>query len=209
MSTRTEGSGGTEGGGTEGGGESTVRPGLEVSWRLLEVGGVLLAVLGVLAVLFPLATGLSVSVLLGGLLVVGALVHVAHAFRAPGWTGFAWQVLLGIVYAVAGVAMLANPVLGLASLTLIVVAYFVVSGAVELAIGGGIRGQPNWLWMVVSGALSVLLGAVLWLGLLGVGRSVVGLVLGAKLATTGVAMLLVGRGADRTASESGAGEAAG
>jgi len=195
---------------SEGGGESTAgRPGLEESWRLLEVGGVLLAVLGVLAVLFPLATGVSVSVLLGGLLVVGALVHVAHAFRGPGWRGFAWQVLLGVVYAVAGVAMLANPVLGLASLTLIVVAYFIVSGAVELAIGAGIRGQPNWLWMVASGALSVLLGAVLWLGLLGVGRSVVGLVLGVKLVITGVAMLLVGRGADRTADESSTSEVAG
>lgn len=193
----------------DGGGSTTGGPGLEESWRLLEIGGVLLAVLGVLAVLFPLATGLSVSVLLGGLLVVGALIHVAHAFRGPGWRGFAWQVLLGVVYAVAGVAMLANPVLGLASLTLIVVAYFLVSGAVELAIGAGIRGQPNWLWLVATGGLSVLLGAVLWLGLLGVGRSIVGLVLGVKLVTTGLAMLLVGRGADRTAVESESSEATG
>jgi len=187
-----------------GDGSTPQRPGIEESWRLLEIGGVLLAVLGLLAVLFPLATGLSVSVLLGGLLVVGALVHVGHAFRGPGWRGFAWQVLLGTVYAAAGVAMLANPTLGLASLTLLAVAYFPVSGAVELAIGAGIRGQPGWLWMAASGALSVLLGAVLWFGLFGAGRSVLGPLLGVKLATTGLAMVLVGRGADRVAGESGA-----
>ncbi|MCU4800108.1 DUF308 domain-containing protein [Halobacteria archaeon HArc-gm2] len=183
-------------------GEST--PGLETSWRSLEVGGVLMVLLGLLAVLFPFVAGVSISLVLGGLLVVGGVVHVAHAFRARGWTGFAGQVLLAVVYVFAGISLLANPVLGLTTLTLLLIAYFLVSGLVEVAVGLQLRGQPRWTLLLASGLLSLVLGGLLVVGFPSTAAWVVGLYVGVNLIATGVSMVLMGRDVHRAvASVSG------
>lgn len=186
--------------GTAPAGGEPMAPGVESSWRSLEVGGAILAILGVLAILFPFATGVSISVILGALLVVGALVHVAHAFRARGWRGFVGQALLAIVYAIAGISLLANPVVGLTSLTLLLVAYFFVSGIVEVVMGFQVRGEPGWAGLVGSGAIAVALAALLWVGFPGTAAWALGLLLGVNLLTTGISMLWVGRGAHKEAT---------
>lgn len=175
-------------------GSIAMTPGLEASWRSLEVGGAIVALLGILAILFPFATGVSISILLGGLLVVGGFVHVAHAFRARGWKGFGWQAFLALIYAFAGMSLLANPVLGLTTLTLLLVVYFLTSGIVEVAMGLEIRGEPNWAWVAGSGVLSILLGVLLLGGFPGTAAWAVGLLLGVDLLGTGISMVMVGRG---------------
>ena len=172
-------------------------PGLEASWRSLEIAGVIIALLGVLGILFPFVTGVSISLLLGATLVVGSLVHVAHAFRARGWKGFAGQTVLAIVYAFAGLSLLVNPVLGLVTLTLLLIAYLLVSGAVEAAVGLQIRGSPGWGWTVASGALSVILGVLLWLGFPATAAWALGLLFGISLVSTGISMFAIGRGAHK------------
>lgn len=185
-------------------------PGIDTSYRYIEVGGGILVFLGLLAVLFPFVTGVSLSILLGSLLVVGGLVHVAHAFRAPGWGGFTGQVLLALVYAFAGISLLANPVLGLVTLTVLVITYFLVSGIVQAITGFQLRGEPNWVWMVMSGSISILLAVLLWLGLPATAAWAVGLLFGANLVTTGLSMLMLGFGAEQaTTTESGQAEGAG
>ncbi|QLG26487.1 HdeD family acid-resistance protein [Halorarum halophilum] len=168
-------------------------PGLETSWRSLEVGGAIIAVLGLLAILFPFVTGISVSILLGALLVVGGLVHIAHAFRARGWAGFFSQVLLAIVYAFAGVSLLANPVLGLVTLTILLVVYLFLSGIAEVVMGVGFRGNDGWVWVVASGVVSIALAALLWAGFFNVVAWALGFILGVHLLTTGISMIVVAR----------------
>ena len=179
----------------------TGAPDVQDSWRELEIGGVVIALLGVLAILFPFVTGVSLSILLGALLVLGALVHVAHAFRAPGWKGFVGQVLLAIVYAFAGISLLANPVLGLATLTLLLITYLVVSGIVETAVGLRVRDQPAWGWIVLSGVLSIVLGVLLWLGFPSTAAWALGLVVGINLLSTGISMFMLGRGVHKRAKQ--------
>lgn len=191
--------------GTTGGGTIASNPGLETSWRSLEIAGVIIAVLGVLGIFFPFVTGISVSLLLGGLLVVGGLVHIAHAFRARGWKGFIGEAILAIVYTFAGLTLLTNPVLGLTTLTLLLIAYFLLSGVVEAVIGFQIRGDPGWVWSVASGALSLVLGVLLWLGFPGTAAWAIGLLFGINLLSTGLAMFVIARGAHKqvTAGETG------
>jgi len=180
------------------GSEPTVpMPGLEASWRALEIAGAVIALLGVLGILFPFVTGLSISLLLGGLLVVGGLVHIAHAFRARGWKGFAGQALLAVVYTLAGLSLLANPVLGLTTLTLLLIVYFVLSGLVEAVIGLQIRDSSGWAWAVASGVLSVVLGGLLWLGFPGTAAWALGLVFGINLLSTGLSMFVIARNAHK------------
>ena len=180
----------------ESGGRATtqrMRPG-----RTMLAVGVVLSLLGVVAIVFPFVTGVSISIALGALLVVGALFHVAHAFGAGGWRGFALQALLAIIYALAGISLLVNPVLGLATLTLLLVAYFLADGVVEVLLGLRMRGETGSAWFVASGVISVVLAGLLWAGWPSTAAWAVGLLFGISLLSSGLSMVFVGMRADRT-----------
>jgi len=100
-------------------------------------------------------------------------------------------VLLGIVYAFAGISILANPVLGLATLTGLVVVFLVLSGVVELL--WAVVGADTRLWLGLSGIGSLLLAALLFVGFPTSALWAVGVLFGVNLLLTGVAMIVEGR----------------
>jgi len=164
------------------------------------VGGII-AVLGLLAILFPYVTGVSLSLLLGILAIVGGVVHVASAFSAQGWKGFLWQVFLGVVYAGAGIILMANPVLTLASVTILLTAYFLVEGVVEIFMGFRLRPESNWGWVIASGVVSLLLAGLIWVNWPSSAAWAVGLLFGVGLLTNGVSMILVAMGGRNAAQQ--------
>jgi uncharacterized membrane protein HdeD (DUF308 family) len=165
-----------------------------IGGRSATVAGVIIAILGFLAVVFPLITGVSVSVVLGAILVVGALVHASNAFSAGTLGNVLGQVTLAVLYGFAGIAFIANPVVGLATLTLLAIAFFLADGLVEIAWGLRSRGQPGSQWLLASGGVSLLLAGLLWLGFPSSAAWAIGVLLGVNLLVTGVSIVLVGRG---------------
>lgn len=170
-------------------------------WRGMMGAGIVVAVLGVLAILFPFVTGVSLSILLGAALVVGSLVHVAAAFSGKGWTGFVVQGLLAVLYAVAGISLLANPVVGLATLTVLVAAFLFAAGVVEIVMGVRARPEKNWSGLVVSGALALVLAGLVWVNFPASAAWAIGLLFGVKLLTSGLAMVFVAMGGRDAARE--------
>lgn len=156
------------------------------------VGGILLALLGLVALFTPFVTGIALTVLLGAVLVVGALVHVAAAFSAGSAMGVVWQLVLGIIYGFAGISVLTNPIFGLTTLTLLVIAFFVAEGVIQLvwAATGEVGSR---LWFGLSGIITLLLAAFLWAGFPVTAVWAVGVFFGVNLLVTGVAMVMYGR----------------
>ncbi|WP_255198482.1 HdeD family acid-resistance protein [Halorarius litoreus] len=169
--------------------------------RVPIIGGAIIAVLGLLAMVFPFVTGVSLSLLLGGVLVVGALVHVAHAFSPESFWGAVWQVVLAIVYGFAGISLLANPVIGLTTLTLLAIAYLLVNGVVMVGWSLVGRGNDGWIWLLASGVLSVLLAGGLLIGFPSTALWAVGLLFGVNLLVTGVTLVMIGMRARRSTTE--------
>lgn len=163
--------------------------------RAATLAGIVIAVLGVLALVFPFVTGISLAVLLGVVLVVGALVHAAHAFSRGSLGSVLWQVVLAVLYGAAGISFVANPVVGLATLTLLAIGFFVANGLVEVAWGLRNRGRPGALWLLASGGISFLLAGSLWFGFPISAIWGVGVLLGLNLLATGISMIRFGRGA--------------
>ena len=155
------------------------------------VGGVLLALLGLLALFTPFLTGLALSILLGAALVVGALVHVAAAFSAGSAMNVVWQVVLGVVYGAVGIAILANPVLGLTTLTVLIIAFFLAEGILQL--GWAAAGEGSRLWLGLSGVISLLLAGMLLVGFPATALWAVGVLFGVNLLVTGISMAMHGR----------------
>ncbi|WP_336002614.1 HdeD family acid-resistance protein [Halorientalis halophila] len=172
------------------------------------VAGALLAALGILAILAPQLTGITLSLVLGALLVISSLAHVAAAFSAKGWHGSVFGVVLAALYGVAGIALLANPVLGLAALTLLLGVYFLADGLVQLVMGLRVRTNDNWGWLLISGVVSVFLSSLILLGFPSSAAWAVGLLFGVNLLTSGVALAMLGTAA-RAGRETGAGQRVG
>jgi uncharacterized membrane protein HdeD (DUF308 family) len=163
--------------------------------RTLMIVGGLLAVLGIGAILFPLLSSLTVGLFIGGALAIAGVAHVAHAFSASGWRGAVGEILLAVVFLVAGLAMLFNPVLALTSLTLLLVAYFVADGVALLYFAWSLRTERGWVWPAVSGGISFLLAGLLFAGYPATAAWALGLLFGVNLLSTGLSMVVLGRAA--------------
>lgn len=160
-------------------------------WRTLAIAGGVVGLLGLLAIAFPIVTGLSMMVGLGALLVLSGVVHAAHAVTARGWIGSLWQVALAAVSIVAGIVLLANPVVGLVSLTLLLVAYLLADGVAELWMAMRMADQPGRLSIAASGVLSFVLAGLLWAGFPADASWAIGLIVGVSLLVTGLSMGVV------------------
>jgi len=192
----TEETGTDETGTDESGTDVTLSTVVADKRRTLQVIGVLLALLGLLAISFPFVTGISLALLFGAVLIIGGVLHFAHAFSAADWSGSLGQVLVGIIYLGAGMLLMANPVLGLVSLTVLLVAFLAIEGLTLVLLSFTVRNEPNWEWNVFSGLLSLLFAALLWAGLPSTAAWGLALVVGVNLLTTGLGLVFLGRGSE-------------
>ncbi|ADD06246.1 uncharacterized protein Nmag_2690 [Natrialba magadii ATCC 43099] len=164
---------------------------LKRGWRTLAIAGGVVGLIGLLAIVFPLATGISVTLVIGALLVLSGIVHGAHAFTARGWSGSMWQLALGVISVVAGVLVLANPVIGLVTLTLLAIAYLLADGVAELWLSMRMADQPGRMSVAASGVLSLVLAGLLWIGFPADAAWAIGLLVGISLFMTGLSMGIV------------------
>ncbi|KAB1185167.1 MULTISPECIES: HdeD family acid-resistance protein [Haloferax] len=164
---------------------------VQTNWRWLVVAGAVIALIGVLAMFAPFVTGVSLSLLIGLFLIATGILDFVGIFRARRWTGAVWQLILGVVTLAAGVILLLNPVFGLVTLTLLVIAYLLVSGVIQTVMGFRLRGEPNWFLAIVSGVIGILLAVMLWAGFPSTALWAVGLLFGVNLLVNGVSMALL------------------
>lgn len=160
-------------------------------WRTLAIAGGVVALIGVLAVAFPVAASFSIALAIGAMLVVVGIVHGAHAIGTRGWSGRIWQLVLAIVSIVAGLFVLAEPAVGLVSLTILAIAYLLADGVAELWMARRLADQPGRSAIAVSGALSLVLAGMLWVGFPVDAAWAIGLLVGVSLVLTGMSMLAV------------------
>src|SRR5207342_655303 len=80
--------------------------------KRMTVFGVIAIVLGVLAMMAPLLTGISIVFLLGGLVAVSGALRMIWAFRSGSIGRGLWMFAIGSLTLVCGAAMLANPLFG-------------------------------------------------------------------------------------------------
>jgi uncharacterized membrane protein HdeD (DUF308 family) len=131
------------------------------NWGWFLVLGISLVVLGVFAISWSLLTTIASVLLFGWLLVISGVLEVASSIWARRWTGFFLHLLAGVLDVVVGLLIVTHPVAAAAALTLLLAAFFLVSGAYRIATAVALR-FPNWGWALLGGVVTVLLGAMLW-----------------------------------------------
>ena len=154
--------------------------------------GVLLALLGVIAILLPGLATLAIELTLGWLLVLGGafgLIAVISSGRSA--PGFWWNLITAIICILAGLSLLIRPLSGVLTLTIILAAYLLASGVAQIIQAFQYRKEiPSaWTWMLISGVVNLALGLIIVLGLPGTAIWVLGLLVGINLVMTGIAIV--------------------
>jgi len=153
-----------------------------------KIWGWIILIVGILAVLSPLVSGLTVAVMAAVLLVFAGLTRVVHALQGGGfWTG-----LLGVLAVITGLVMLGRPMLGLISLTMVLIVYFLAVGLAEIAVAFQIRPAPGWGFLLFSGIASAVLALLIWNQWPLSGAWAIGVLVGIQLMFSGMTMIAVG-----------------
>jgi len=150
--------------------------------------GILLIVLGVVSILSPAVAGGAVVTVVGLILLVAGVVQILRAFQMAG-SEKALTIALGVIAALAGIAVVLHPILGLAFLTLLLAAYFVAEGIWKIIAGFRYRPAAGWGWLVSSGVLSLILGWLIWSQWPLSGLWAVGVLVGVNLLGTGASLV--------------------
>src|SRR5882762_12025250 len=90
------------------------------------VWGVLLIVFGMVAIGSPLLAAVAVNAVIAWLIVLGGVVHLVLAFHARRAGSLIWRLLVGLAYIFIGGYLLTHPLLGVASLTLLLASLFLI-----------------------------------------------------------------------------------
>lgn len=130
------------------------------SWGWFIALGIALIVLGGVCIFGDVTATLATVLAFGWLLIVGAVVALIQAFQVRTWSGFFLFFLSAVLRGFTGYLLVRYPIAGEYGLTLVLASLFIVGGVFR-AIGAGALQFPQWGWAVVSGIVSVALGAML------------------------------------------------
>jgi uncharacterized membrane protein HdeD (DUF308 family) len=162
-------------------------------WVLFLIEGIVLLILGLLALLAPVVASIAATVVFGWILLLSGVMGLITTFRARHAPGFWWSLVSALVGIVVGAVLLLWPLQGTVSLTAVLIAFLVVEGVVTLLYAlehrGGLSGR--WGWMLASGILDVGLAVLLFLGFPGTAMWALGLLLGLNLLFGGWALILM------------------
>ena len=162
--------------------------------------GVLLLITGVLALIAPLAAGLSVAFFVGMLFIIGGVAQLFLVFRSGSFGRGLVLALLAVLSLVAGVYMVMQPVAALASLTLFLAGYFIASGVIEAIGAFGAKSATGWGWLLFGGIVSIVLGVMIWRQFPLSGAWAIGTLVGVRMIMSGWTLIAVGGAAKRVAT---------
>lgn len=160
-------------------------------WKLYLAEGILLVLLGAVAILIPPLATLAVTILFGWLFLISGVIGLVTTFWMRNAPGFWWALISAALAILAGGWMLAQPVAGALSLTLVLIAFFVIEGVASIFFSLDHRREfsGQWGWMLASGIVDLVLAVMLLMGLPSTAVWALGLLVGINMVFGGVALI--------------------
>ena len=153
-------------------------------WVWLMTLGIVLIVVGTLAIGAPFIASLATALTIGALLLVGGVAQLIGSFWTRDWSGFFLMFLMGVLYIVVGLLFLERPVSALEALTLLLACSLIVSGIFRI-VGSLMSRFPQWGWVLVGGVINLVLGIMIWRQWPVTGLWVIGLFVGIDMIFNG------------------------
>jgi uncharacterized membrane protein HdeD (DUF308 family) len=160
-------------------------------WTTFLIEGIVLLILGAIAIIVPEVATLAVAILLGWLLLISGIVGLISTLRMRSAPGFIWSLISAILGIVVGGILIGWPVGGVISLTILMIVFFLIEGVTSILFALDHRRQLSGRWgiMLLSGIIDILLAAIILAGFPQSSAWVIGLLLGINLVFGGAALI--------------------
>jgi uncharacterized membrane protein HdeD (DUF308 family) len=164
---------------------------LREHWRLFLVEGIILVVLGLAAIVVPPIATLAVELVFGWLFLISGIVGAITTFMMRQAPGFWWSLVSAILAIAVGVMLLLWPLSGVLTLTLVLVAFFIIEGiaSIMFALEHKRELSGRWGWMLASGIIDLILAGVIIAGLPVTAVWALGLLVGINMVLGGTALI--------------------
>ncbi|MBI4725020.1 MAG: HdeD family acid-resistance protein [Rhodomicrobium sp.] len=177
-----------------------MRRSLKEHWRIFAVQGILLIILGALAIAVPVVASVAIAAFVGWLLFFAGVFKAVSLIRSPHAPGYISSLVLAILTAILGLVLALFPLQGAITLTMLLTAYFIVHGIASFIFAFSIKADTGrWVLMLLGGVIDLVLAGLVIAGWPSTAVWILGLYVGINLLFTGFALVFAALGA-RSAS---------
>jgi uncharacterized membrane protein HdeD (DUF308 family) len=171
--------------------QADMRAAVKTHWRAFLFEGIVLAVLGLAAMIVPPLASLAVTIFIGWMFLISGVAGLFVTYWARQMPGFWWSWFSATLAVLAGAILLANPAQGALTLTIVVGAYFLAEGVITIMYALEHRRElsERWSWLLVSGLMDLLISFLIISGLPGTAEWAVGLLVGINLVLGGASLV--------------------
>ena len=171
--------------------QSEMSAAVKAHWKAFLFEGILLAVLGLAAMIVPPLASLAVTIFLGWMFLISGIAGLVVTFWARQMPGFWWSLFSAVLAVLAGLILIAKPMQGVLTLTIVVGAYFLAEGVTTIMYALEHRRElsERWSWLLVSGLMDILISFLIISGLPGSAEWAIGLLVGINLVLGGASLI--------------------
>jgi len=180
--------------------QSEMSAAVKAHWKAFLFEGILLAILGLAAMIVPPLASLAVTIFLGWMFLISGVAGLIVTFWARQMPGFWWSLFSAALAVLAGLVLLARPMQGVLTLTIVVGAYFLAEGVTTILYALEHRRElsERWSWMLVAGSMDIIIAGLIIAGLPGSAEWAIGLLAGINLLFGGATLIGVALAARNT-----------
>jgi uncharacterized membrane protein HdeD (DUF308 family) len=153
--------------------------------------GILMIIVGIIAMLAPWESGLVITLVVGWCAIFNGVAQIIYGFRTHGGWHILLEVVLGIIYIIAGIYLLMHPRAGLLALTLLLASFLLVYGIFALVLAFRMRPRSGWGWVLFDAIVTLLLGILIWAHWPWNSAWVVGTLFGISIFVSGITRLMM------------------
>ncbi len=174
---------------------------LRRNWGWVLAFGILSILLGVIGLGMTVTLTLTSVFIFGVMLLVNGAGQLIQTFWCRGWKSILWSILIGILYVLAGLDIMSNPVASSFILTLLLAGLLVGVGGLRIVMSFQLRPATGWWWPLIGGIVSIALGFMIMARWPSSGLWTIGLFVAIELISHGWSMIwvaLAAKGAPET-----------
>jgi len=171
--------------------QSVMSQAVKAHWKAFLFEGILLAVLGVAALILPPLASLAIAIFLGWMFLIGGIGGLIVTYWARSTPGFWWSLISAALAVLAGLLLLARPMQAVLTLTIVLGAYFLAEGVATIMYALEHRRElsSRWSWLLISGLVDIAISFMVITGLPSSAEWAIGILVGINLLFGGATLI--------------------
>lgn len=171
--------------------QSAMSQTVKAHWKAFLFEGILLAVLGIAALILPPLASLAIAIFLGWMFLISGIGGLIVTYWARSTPGFWWSLISAALAVLAGMLLLARPMQAVLTLTIVLGACFLAEGVATIMYALEHRRELSgrWSWLLIAGLVDIAISFMVIAGLPSSAEWAIGILVGINLLFGGATLI--------------------